>query len=710
MTSNENISSQISEVAEALAQGDSNAALELLVELREQGVTTAALEEVIESLRAGNTEETQAWVSRVVARLEAGHEAPLSEAFDGSQGEFTEVPSTVGLSSIEEDLLDSVDGGLQDMMGSESDPPSIDFALVSESEVEADQGSDAAESVPRGHLSDEQKTRLKGALSEYRKQSGGFSGKEATRRASALELESSAAAMSEMTPSMDPDDIQGDSSESDVDAIESGGESSVPGESSPRVVSNQGAVDDFFADILDDEPDEATSTFDAVDSKTGKVSNLMPEVDDGAFDDPFEDLDEESNVRDLTPMGGMDAVSREEMAEASEPEGAGESGIDPANPFADLMHLEDSEPEPVRPSYESGKSQVRYAGVEPPPPTHRLKGGADVGQVDSDSFSFDSDDDDFDLGFADPGASPGAKPFGDVEVEKPESEVDEFDFDLGLSAPRAEKPPGDAVDTKPGDAAGTKPGNEQVALARDASQTRPNEGLGPVERAEGHDFGFALEQESEPIDEDEFFALAESFASESSAAESTGTGKEPQPYRGEPVIRNSGQEDDNPFAHEAPTGVRHAAIESSFVLEEIREGRKPKNPAAESQVATNMSAILLEANRMYESGDLESALDICAKVLSRGDNPDAQELMAKVEGELERQSMSEIGSLSRTPKLAVAMSDIATLDLDHREGFLLSQIDGTMAFEDIVELSGMPRRETLGLLAELLAKNVISVD
>jgi hypothetical protein len=48
------------------------------------------------------------------------------------------------------------------------------------------------------------------------------------------------------------------------------------------------------------------------------------------------------------------------------------------------------------------------------------------------------------------------------------------------------------------------------------------------------------------------------------------------------------------------------------------------------------------------------------------------------------------------------------LNLDHRAGFLLSQIDGTVDYENLFALSGLPRLDTARILAALLADGVIT--
>jgi len=48
------------------------------------------------------------------------------------------------------------------------------------------------------------------------------------------------------------------------------------------------------------------------------------------------------------------------------------------------------------------------------------------------------------------------------------------------------------------------------------------------------------------------------------------------------------------------------------------------------------------------------------------------------------------------------------LNLDHRAGFLLAQIDGAVDFEALFALSGLPRLDTARILANLIADGVIT--
>ncbi len=359
----------------------------------------------------------------------------------------------------------------------------------------------------------------------------------------------------------------------------------------------------------------------------------------------------------------------------------------------------------------------------------------------------EEDDFDFDLGFENPAAkieSPNSPALG-AEISgnttplpepesEPEEEEDDFDFDLGFENPAAkvESPNTRSPNTRPQRTSTPSPAGPQPSeSARDPHATpasmpsiprfepsgsQEETSPGPDETSPGPE---EIEAE-DSLDDDEFFELAESLSDESSSPSGRSG-----PYRGEPLMSASDTpvpsvelsevsepreraNTPNPFAHQAPTGVQQGLVDSnsSFVLEEIRESEASDAEDGEAAVG----ALMTEARRLYEEGKFESAHDLLEAVMGRDpDNEDARELVSVVEGELERQYQRQLGALSKTPQLEVAMSDIPTMNLDHRFGFLLSQIDGMSSFEDILELSSMTRLETLEVLVAMLERDLISV-
>lgn len=63
--------------------------------------------------------------------------------------------------------------------------------------------------------------------------------------------------------------------------------------------------------------------------------------------------------------------------------------------------------------------------------------------------------------------------------------------------------------------------------------------------------------------------------------------------------------------------------------------------------------------------------------------------------------------LTGLPFVVAPRDVLLSLPLDHRAGFLLSLMDGTLDLETVVEVSAMPRLEVLALVQELHDSGVI---
>jgi hypothetical protein len=68
---------------------------------------------------------------------------------------------------------------------------------------------------------------------------------------------------------------------------------------------------------------------------------------------------------------------------------------------------------------------------------------------------------------------------------------------------------------------------------------------------------------------------------------------------------------------------------------------------------------------------------------------------------------SRLGNLGHTPRVRLRQQEIVWQSLDHREGFILSQIDGRTSFDDVIEISGMDELEATRILARLVEHDVI---
>ena len=61
------------------------------------------------------------------------------------------------------------------------------------------------------------------------------------------------------------------------------------------------------------------------------------------------------------------------------------------------------------------------------------------------------------------------------------------------------------------------------------------------------------------------------------------------------------------------------------------------------------------------------------------------------------------------PYIAISDEDLTVLPLDHREGFLLSRVDGRSTIETILDVCAMPEDEALEILLSLVDRGIISV-
>lgn len=71
-------------------------------------------------------------------------------------------------------------------------------------------------------------------------------------------------------------------------------------------------------------------------------------------------------------------------------------------------------------------------------------------------------------------------------------------------------------------------------------------------------------------------------------------------------------------------------------------------------------------------------------------------------------SAAELGGPDAVPRTIVSGAALRELALDHREGFLLSRVDGVSTLDEILDVSGLGRSETLRLLAVLRDKGAIA--
>jgi len=68
-----------------------------------------------------------------------------------------------------------------------------------------------------------------------------------------------------------------------------------------------------------------------------------------------------------------------------------------------------------------------------------------------------------------------------------------------------------------------------------------------------------------------------------------------------------------------------------------------------------------------------------------------------------------LAMLDRVPVVRMGVRELGALSLDHRAGFVLSLVDGTMTVSTMLDLCAMPHEEALAILKTLLERGAISL-
>jgi tetratricopeptide (TPR) repeat protein len=151
-----------------------------------------------------------------------------------------------------------------------------------------------------------------------------------------------------------------------------------------------------------------------------------------------------------------------------------------------------------------------------------------------------------------------------------------------------------------------------------------------------------------------------------------------------------------------------AVAEKSDLRPLVPEGARPPGVAV-TEPKNDVEVWLSAAKELFSLGDFSGSLELIEKILQLDpDHGEARDYLRHNEATLVSMYESKLGPLSHVPRLAIKPEEVMWLNLDHRAGFLLAQIDGTVDFESLFALSGLPRLDTARILANLIADGVIT--
>jgi tetratricopeptide (TPR) repeat protein len=117
--------------------------------------------------------------------------------------------------------------------------------------------------------------------------------------------------------------------------------------------------------------------------------------------------------------------------------------------------------------------------------------------------------------------------------------------------------------------------------------------------------------------------------------------------------------------------------------------------------------LVAEALEAYKSGRIEQAWETMQQVAERDpDRLDVQGYIAMLRSERARSFAREVGDQGRILRLKRTMREIMDLNLTPDEGFLLSQIDGSVSIEQLLNLSN-DRVRTLEVIAKFIREGLV---
>lgn len=144
--------------------------------------------------------------------------------------------------------------------------------------------------------------------------------------------------------------------------------------------------------------------------------------------------------------------------------------------------------------------------------------------------------------------------------------------------------------------------------------------------------------------------------------------------------------------HELARATAHATSESERIRERI-------------------TWLLTRALAARTNRDLPAAVLAAEYALRESpDSATAQKLIHGQATQLEGLFGEFLGPQERVPRVVLDMESVMAREIDPRGAFLLSRIDGMSTFEEIIDISGMPRLEALRHLAWFVADGVIAAQ
>ena len=113
---------------------------------------------------------------------------------------------------------------------------------------------------------------------------------------------------------------------------------------------------------------------------------------------------------------------------------------------------------------------------------------------------------------------------------------------------------------------------------------------------------------------------------------------------------------------------------------------------------------------LFDARNYSNALVLAESVLvSDPAHAHARRCADTCRDKLTEKYLGRLGGRHNVPRVTVSAEEIRWLSLDHRAGFLLSSIDGSMSLDEVLDVSSMPELDALRIMFELRMQGVIEI-
>ena len=280
-----------------------------------------------------------------------------------------------------------------------------------------------------------------------------------------------------------------------------------------------------------------------------------------------------------------------------------------------------------------------------------------------------------------------------VDEAEPDFSLDSFDLDDFLAAPdESLAPPESANNLKL-----INFDEPEKPAPRETKEPKPSFEL----QKDTHEIGDSEDWLAGPGGKDPF-ADFELFPDE---------GEQEIPHRS-PVTQSPDSFDEKTVAAD-PQGIlwkKKSSRDDSFERSPTAKRTATSTPVAPSPAISHQP--LAERCKLLEQeGELIAAVVLAQDLLAEAPDPELQAYYDQLAGRIQGMAVEFIKPLDRVPHLNIPPAEIfAIKGIDHRAGYLLSQVDGSIDIEFLIDLGAMPREEVAMLLLVLTERGILSFE